>query len=58
MVEGIDCPVILLEIKWAIRWQGDSRKVVKGINGQIVLGLDESLDSSFQLFNLKKELSS
>ena len=56
VVEEIGCPVILPKIKWAIRWQGDSRKIIKGINSQTVLDLGEIFDSLFQLFNLGPSL--
>ena len=56
MVEGIDCLVVFSEIEWAVWWQGDSRKIIKGINGQAILGLNEVLDSVFQLFDLDPSL--
>ena len=46
MVEGISDPIVLPKIEWAVRWQSDSRKVIKGIIDQTVLGLGEVLDSA------------
>ena len=46
VVERIGCPIVLSEIEWAVRWQSDSRKIIKGIIDQTVLGLGEVLDSA------------
>ena len=46
VVEGIGCLIVLPKIEWAVRWQSDSRKVIKGIIDQTVLWLGEVLDSA------------
>ena len=46
VMEEISGPIVLPKIEWAVRWQSDSRKIVKGIIDQTILGLGEVLDSA------------
>ena len=44
MMEEIGRPVVLPEIEWVIGRQSDSKKIIKGIDGQSIFGLSESFD--------------